>query len=68
MTVSSYQIDNVLKAYNKQQKTKVRFDANHEPVKGRLSDVVTLSGQSTMSKDDYAKISYSLLDILTKNK
>ena len=68
MTVSSYQIDNVLKAYNKQQKTKILFDADREPVKGRLSDVVTLSGQSNMSKDDYAKISYSLLDILTKKK
>ena len=68
MTVSAYQVDNVIKAYNKQQKTKVRFDMGQSPVLGKNSDVVTLSGDVDPGKEAFSKISYSLLDILAKQK
>ncbi len=66
MTISSYQIDNVIKAYNKQQKSRVRFDMSVDPAKNKHADVVTLSGETPMGKEAYSKISYSLLDVLTK--
>lgn len=68
MTISAYQVDNVIKAYNKQQKTKVRFDMGQDPAKDKHADMVTLSGDDDLGKEAYSKISYSLLDILTKQK
>ena len=68
MTISAYQVDNVIKAYNKQQKTKVRFAMGQDSVKDKHADIVTLSGDGESGKDVYSKISYSLLDILTKQK
>jgi len=68
MTVSSYQIDNVIKAYNKQQKAKVRLEMAPAPLKSGHADVVTLSGESGPGEETYSKISYNLLDILTKQK
>jgi hypothetical protein len=68
MTISAYQIDNVIKAYNKQQKTKVRFDMGRNPLQDKHGDVVTLSNDVDPGKEAYSKISYSLLDVLTKQK
>lgn len=68
MTISAYQVDNVIKAYNKQSKTKMRFDAPQASSKDRYADVVTLSGNEEMKADAYRKISYSLLDVLLKDK
>lgn len=71
MTVSAYQVDNVIKAYNKQQKTRLRgIDASSDTAKNRGTDIVTLSGSGTEEPGQEAltKISYSLLDILTKQK
>jgi hypothetical protein len=68
MTISAYQVDNVIKAYNKQSKSKSRFDVQQLPSQERYTDVVTLSGKEDMKADAYRKISYSLLDVLLKNK
>ena len=68
MTISAYQIDNVIKAYNKQSKARTRFDAPQAPSQIRYADVVTLSGNEEMKADAYRKISYSLLDALLKDK
>jgi len=68
MTISAYQVDNVIKAYSKQNKTKVRFDVPQMPSYDKHEDIVTLSGNEEMKADAYKKISYSLLDILLKDK
>ncbi|MGZ3594419.1 MAG: hypothetical protein ACXU9G_02655 [Syntrophales bacterium] len=67
MTISSYQIDNILKAYSKQNKVKVGASLQPDTAKGaKYADVVTLdSGDKTAA---YDKISYSLMDILLKSR
>ena len=67
MTISAYQVDNVIKAYSKQSKTRLRFDIPQNTAQDRYSDVVTLSRSEDMRADAYKKISYSLLDILRKD-
>ena len=66
MTVSAYQVDNVIKAYNKQQKTKLRAMTASDPAKTRSSDIVTLSDTDEPGKDVLTKISYNIMDILKK--
>jgi hypothetical protein len=68
MTISAYQVDNVIKMYSKQQKTKIRLDMAQDPVKNSHIDIVTLSHQGDMGKEAYMKISYNLIDLLTKQK
>jgi hypothetical protein len=67
MTVSAYQVDNVIKAYNKQSKARLRFDAPQVSPQGRYTDVVSLSGSEDIKADAYKKISYSLLDVIMKD-
>lgn len=68
MTISSYQVDNVIKAYNKQSKPKLSFDVRHESSQEKYTDVVTLSSNEDIKAGAYEKISYSLMDVLLKNK
>jgi len=68
MTISAYQVDNVIKAYNKQSRKIFRSDVMLGSAQDRYRDVVTLSGQDDMKTDAYKKISYSLLDVITKEK
>jgi len=68
MTISAYQVDNVIKAYNKQSKTKLRFDIPIAPSQDRFTDVVSLSGSEAIKADAYQKISYSLLDVLLRDQ
>jgi hypothetical protein len=68
MTISAYQVDNVIKAYSKQNKSKLRFDVQQTSAQDRYMDVVTLSNSEDMKADAYKKISYSLLDVLLKDK
>lgn len=68
MTISAYQVDNVIKAYNKQSKKILRSDVAPGSAQDRYRDVVTLSGQDDMKTDAYKKISYSLLDVITKDR
>lgn len=67
MTISAYQVDNVIKAYSKQNKTRVRIDFPQAMAQDRCRDVVTLSSSEDMRADAYKKISYNLLDILRKD-
>lgn len=68
MTISTYPVDSVLKAYNEQ----IRLN-RHASSRGALRDtehyvdVVSLSGDSD-KKDAYQKISYCLLEILLKGR
>ncbi len=48
MQVSSFQIDNILRTYNKHQRTKVRVDANHEPLIGNIQSEVPLGIDSRL--------------------
>ncbi len=68
MTISAYQADNIIKAYNKQSKARFRLDAQQGPSPDRYADLVTLSGSDSLRADANKKISYSLLDILLKDK
>ncbi len=69
MTISAYQVDSVLKAYNKQSRMKVtppipqgiRSD-------DKYADVVTLSVRRGQNDEAYNAISYNLLDIILKAK
>ncbi|HOJ52848.1 MAG TPA: hypothetical protein PLT64_10085 [Syntrophales bacterium] len=66
MTISTHYIDNVIKAYTKQQKNKPLVDVERERT-GR-DDAVTISGNERASENRYEKISYTLVDILTKQR
>ena len=66
MTISSYQIDNILKAYSKHNKVKASASPQLENAAGeKYVDIVTLD--STDKTAVYDKISYSLMDILLKS-
>lgn len=67
MTISAYQVDNVIKAYSKQNKPKLNLDIRQIPSQGKYTEVVTLSHNEDMKADAYKKISYSLMDVLLKN-
>ncbi|MBN1381545.1 MAG: hypothetical protein JXA41_07710 [Deltaproteobacteria bacterium] len=64
MTISAYQVDNVIKAYNKQNKPKL--SVKQGPLPDKFTDVVTISNNDVVKADAYKKISYSLMDILLK--
>jgi hypothetical protein len=68
MTISAYQVDNVIKAYSKQSKAKLHLDVGSASSQERYKDVVTLSGSEGLTADTYNKISYNLLDVLLKDK
>jgi hypothetical protein len=69
MTISAYQVDNVIKAYSRQNNTRLRPDTPHAVGQdNQYKDVVTLSGNEDMKAEAYKKISYSLLDVLLKGK
>ncbi len=66
MTISAYQIDNILKAYSRQSKIGSKSaPAEDVPKAGpKYADVVSLS--SEQNKEVYDKISYSLMDVILK--
>lgn len=67
MTVSTYHINNVLKAYTKQNRTKVDLSGSQEqPKDGQYRDVVSLSVKGAKSEEAFNRISYTLLDAITK--
>ena len=66
MTISTYQIDNVIKAYSKQNRARLRDAVSASgPVQPGPADSVTL-GNNPIETNVYQKISYSLLDLLKK--
>jgi hypothetical protein len=68
MTISAYQADNVIKTYNKQSKARFRVDIQQNSPPDRYGDSVTLSGGDFLKADVNKKISYSLVDVLLKDK
>ena len=68
MTIAAYQVDNIIRAYNKQSKARFRLDAQQSASPDRYADLVTLSGSESLRADANKKISYSLLDVLLKDK
>jgi hypothetical protein len=68
MGISAYQIENVIKAYNKQNNARLRLDIKSAPSQGRYTDVVTLSRNERLTAATYDMISYNLLDVLLKDK
>ncbi len=67
MTISTYQIDNILKAYSRQSKVSSAPASSAEgPKTGpRYADVVSL-GADQQKPEVFDKISYSLMDVLLK--
>jgi hypothetical protein len=66
MTISSYQIDNILKAYSKHNKIKSGTLPQPETASGeKYADVVTLDSADKTAV--YDKISYSLMEVLLKS-
>jgi len=66
VTISTYHVESVLKAYSKQTKVEspVQTEREHPT---QHADVVTLSYGGD-KKEAFEKISYTLFDILLKNE
>ena len=69
MAISTYQVDNVLKAYNKQIRLNRHASASRSALRGteHYVDVVSLSTDPGKN-DAYQKISYSLLEVILKGR
>jgi hypothetical protein len=68
VTISSYQVDGIIKAYNKQNRLKVKSAAPQGTREDKYADVVTLSVGEGKDDAAYKAISYSLLDIILNSK
>jgi hypothetical protein len=67
MTISTYQIDNILKAYSRQSKVSSQSMAQDVPkASPRCVDVVSLSLPEQEKPEVYDRISYSLMDVILK--
>jgi len=67
MTISAYQIDNILKAYSRQSKMAAKAAPAAEPQRRPYADSVSLSAENE-KQEAYDKISYSLMDVLLKGE
>jgi hypothetical protein len=66
MTISTYQIDNILKAYSRQSKVGSQPAAQDvSKAAPKYADVVSLSPEQE-KPEVYDKISYSLMDVILK--
>ena len=68
MTISSYQVDGIIKAYNKQNRLKVKNSIPQGSRDDKYADVVTLSVGESQNDSAYKAISYNLLGIILKSK
>jgi hypothetical protein len=69
MTISAYQIDSVISAYNKQSRMKTgRIFLPGEAERGRPAEVVSISRRGIEEAEAYKKISQSLIDGILKEK
>lgn len=64
MTISTYQVESVLKAYSKQSRVENPIRLKAENL-NKYTDIVTLTSEGN-KKEAFDKISYNLLDILSK--
>ncbi|HLA26410.1 MAG TPA: hypothetical protein VJZ49_00785 [Syntrophales bacterium] len=67
MTILPYHIDNVISAYNKQSRMKIKQPSPQETPAGE-KDVVMLSQKGIDKAEAYKKISSNLVDAILKNK
>jgi len=70
MAVSTYSVDSVINAYNKQQRVKVKNAVpsdGSEEAKAKSADEVTLSKQGIEAADVYNKITSKLIDNILKD-
>jgi hypothetical protein len=67
MTISTYQIDNILKAYSRQNKvaSTPASPADGQKAGPKYADVVSLSADP-QKPEVFDKISYSLMDVILK--
>ncbi len=69
MIISAYQIDNVIKAYNKQSRMKIKSSIHHDITSNDKYGVITnLSVGKSQNDEAYKAISYNLLDIILNAK
>ncbi|MBE0558557.1 MAG: hypothetical protein IH628_15130 [Proteobacteria bacterium] len=68
MTISTYQVDGIIKAYNKQNRLKVKSSIPQENREDKYTDVVTLSIGEDKNDAAYKAISYNLLGIILNSK
>jgi len=66
MKISNYKVENILKAYNKQNGTK-KSTSNKTDNPSENTDSITLSSENN-KEEAYDKISYGLLDVMLQNK
>lgn len=66
MTISTYQVESVLKAYNRQTRVENQMRRKSENL-NKYADIVTLSSENN-KKEAFDRISYSLIDILQKSE
>lgn len=69
MAISTYQVDSVIKAYNKQSRMKVMRNLPMDKESGQhYVDIVSLSTKDEARTSVYQNISYNLLDVILKNE
>ena len=68
VTISSYQVDGIIKAYNKQSRLKVKSSVPKVSRDDKYADVVTLSVGEGRNDAAYKAISYNLLGIILNSK
>ncbi len=69
MTISAYQVDSVIKAYNKQSRMRLKSSMTQGVrADDKYADVVTLSVGRGENDEAYKAISYNLLDIILKKQ
>ena len=68
VTISTYQVDGIIKAYNKQNRLKVKSSIPQGNQDDKYTDVVTLSVAGGQDDAAYKAISYNLLGIILNSK
>ncbi len=69
MTITSYQIDGLLKAYSRQNKSVSALAKEADSARNiPTTDIVELSIPLANKAEAFEKVSYSLVDVLLKNK
>ncbi|MBN1545643.1 MAG: hypothetical protein JW902_03185 [Syntrophaceae bacterium] len=69
MTISTYQVDNVIKAYTRQNKLNSRPSSSAPSARSGAPYVDMVSLSTNVDKNEaYQKISYSLLDVILKDR
>lgn len=69
MTITAYQVNNVLNAYTRQSKVSITPPSqNEDGVDGKYRDIVSLSTKEANKKEEIEKISYNLRDVILKDE